>query len=189
MLQDLILGDYHRAQAGLDRIEAKLKWAIVVHLLAVLFCIMGLYMESLFMVFPVNDMVLTHTYAVFLLLGSMIAIGVGLIAFLNPVRPNQKVKAAPASQWMQEPSLVSGSMHQPHAYHAVLQAQVPDGVAHALTPWEKHMAAQTLYLSARHARTQRLYNILMWISLASFCTPIAAIAYRVYCMTRMEYKD
>jgi hypothetical protein len=51
------------------------------------------------------------------------------------------------------------------------------------------MAAQALNLSARHARTQRLYNILMWISLASFCTPIAAIAYRVHCLMRMEYKD
>jgi membrane protein required for beta-lactamase induction len=187
MLQDLILAEYHRAQAGLDRIEAKLKWVIGIHLLAVLFCSVGLYMEYLFIVFPVHDTVLTHTYAVFLLLGSIIAIGVGLIALLNPLHPNPKGKKAPASQWMSLPSLVMGSIHQPSTYHTVLQAQVPDGASHALTTWEKHMADQTLNLSARHARAERLYNILLWISLGSFCTPIVAILYRVYCLARMKY--
>lgn len=187
MLQDLILAEYRRAQAGLDRIEAKIKWVIGIHLLAVLFSIVGLYLEDMFIVFPVKDTVLTHTYVVFLLLGSMIAIGFGLIAFLNSVDSNEKSKKASAGQWMSLPSLVAGTIHQPSAYHAVLQAQVPDGAAHALATWEKHMADQTLNLSARHARAYRLYNIQLWISLASFCTPIVAIAYRVYCLARMKY--
>ena len=188
MLQDLILEDYNRAQAGLDRIEAKLKWAIAIHLLAVLFCCVGLYMVNLFRVFRHDEWVL-NTYAVFLLLGSFLAIAVGLIALLNPVHRSGQGNKALASQWMPMPSLVAGSIHQPLAYHEVLKAQVADRGANALTTWEKDMAEQILLLSARYERSQRLYNFLLWISLASFCTPIAAIAYGVYSLVNTEYKD